>query len=47
MQYSQHSIGHYAFEVKALEDRYDTKLNKGLQVIERDVKDILTQILRG
>ena len=40
MQCNQHSNGHFAFEVKASEDRYGTKMYKRFHIIERDVKEI-------
>ena len=40
LQYNQHPIGHYGLEVKASEDRYDTKMYKKLQNGERQVKEI-------
>ena len=40
MQHNQYPMEHYAFEVKAPADRYDTKMYKRLQVAERDIKEI-------
>ena len=34
VQHNQHLIGHYALEVKTLEERYNTKMYKRLQLVK-------------
>ena len=40
VQYNQHPIGYYDFEVKAPEERYGTEMYKRLQVGEREIKEL-------